>query len=340
MIIEAAKSGHTPVVSLLLDYPSSILVMPEEAQISSGMNTIGQVPENSEDTAVSSPTVVTESVPTPAPRLPPVGVVATAAPVYSNNHQSFLATNLIRRFRGTEARHREATIGSIINRCPLSNNSNNCCSKLNRISARSEVVQRRRADCPLGVGLASRNLAAGTRPNQLQKSPSAPPLKRHAGPPVSGRPAFEFPAPPPPPHSSAASRAMGRSLRHRSDESLSGIGSSMLGEVYSTQIHSSTDDVSSANRSEQSESETEDGSSDESYTKTEAEVDPNSPGTSPSFRIPSLLPLSLYIEKAWPGMNAEFTANELRTKVQLPSTLTKSVVSPPTTETIELKGIF
>ena len=65
----------------------------------------------------------------------------------NNNHQSFLATNLIRRFRGTEARHRPATAGSIINRTPLSNNSNN--SKLNRISARSEAVQRRRS--PLGA---------------------------------------------------------------------------------------------------------------------------------------------------------------------------------------------
>jgi hypothetical protein len=71
----------------------------------------------------------------------------------------------------------------------------------------------------------------------------------------------------------------------------------MRGEAYSTRIHSSADDVSSANRSEWSESETEDSSSDENYTKTE--FDPDSPGTSPNFRIPSLLPLSLDIEKAW-----------------------------------------
>lgn len=194
---------------------------------------------------------------------------------------------------------------------------------------------------PLGVGLATRNLApSGTGPNQLQKSPSAPPLKRHGGHTTSSiRPAFEFPAPPPPPpHSSSASRAMGRSLRHRSDESLSGIGSSMRGEVYSTRIHSSADDVSSANRSERSESETDDSSSDESYTKTEAEVDPDSPGTSPNFRIPSLLPLSLDIEKAWSRMNAEFTANGPRSEVQLASTPTKPTATVPTTETIELKG--
>ena len=69
MIIQVAKSGHTRAVSLLLDYPSSILVTPEQAQISSGMNITGQVPINSEDTAVSSPAGVTDSVPTPAPRV-------------------------------------------------------------------------------------------------------------------------------------------------------------------------------------------------------------------------------------------------------------------------------
>ena len=156
------------------------------------------------------------------------------------------------------------------------------------------------------MGLSIRTVTAG--PIQLQKLPSAPPLKRqhhssqqHSG--LTNRPAFEFPAPPPPPphgtSSAGSSRVFGRNLRHRSDESLSGIGSSMRGEAYSTRIHSSADDVSSANRSERSESETEDSSSDESYTKTEAEVDPDSPGTSPNFRIPSLLPLSLDIEKAW-----------------------------------------
>jgi hypothetical protein len=89
----------------------------------------------------------------------------------------------------------------------------------------------------LHAGSLVRKLMAGSI--QLQKSPSAPPLKRqhhgsgcdqHSG--ITGRPAFEFPAPPsPPPHgtSSAGSsgRAMGLNLRHRSDEGLSGIGSSM-----------------------------------------------------------------------------------------------------------------
>ena len=42
MIIEAAKSGHTQVVQLLL--PTSILVTPEQPQIPSGMNTTGQIP--------------------------------------------------------------------------------------------------------------------------------------------------------------------------------------------------------------------------------------------------------------------------------------------------------
>lgn len=131
---------------------------------------------------------------------------------------------------------------------------------------------------------------------------------------------------------------MGRSLRHRSDESLSGIGSSMRGEVYSTRIHSSADDVSSANRSERSASETEDSSSDESYTKTEAEVDPDSPGTSPNFRIPSLLPLSLDIEKAWSRMNAEFTANGPRTEAEPSPVSSTRPALPPTAESIELKG--
>lgn len=190
---------------------------------------------------------------------------------------------------------------------------------------------------PLGVGLTVRN--AG--PAQLQKSPSAPPLKRHCGNPPHGRPAFEFPAPPPPPPHHSGTRSGGRSnFRHRSDESLSGIGSSMRGEVYSTRIHSSADDVSSANRSERSESETEDSSSDESYTKTEAEADPDSPGTSPNFRIPSLLPLSLDIEKAWSRMNAEFTANGHRPEVVQPvSSPVKPTAAPPSTEAIELKGI-
>ena len=189
----------------------------------------------------------------------------------------------------------------------------------------------------MGVGLAVRTVTAAG-PIQLQKSPSAPPLKRHAGHQVPGRPAFEFPAPPPPPHSSSAGRVAGRNQRHRSDESLSGIGSSMRGEVYSTRIHSSADDVSSANRSERSESETDDSSSDESYTKTEAEVDPDSPGTSPNFRIPSLLPLSLDIEKAWSRMNAEFTANGHRPELPATSTPTRPAAAP-TAETIELKGI-
>ncbi|XP_045030921.1 Ca(2+)/calmodulin-responsive adenylate cyclase isoform X1 [Daphnia magna] len=201
---------------------------------------------------------------------------------------------------------------------------------------------------PLGVGLSVRTVAAG--PIQLQKSPSAPPLKRqhasghHSG--IPGRPAFEFPAPPPPPphgpSSAASSRNMGRNMRHRSDESLSGIGSSMRGEVYSTRIHSSADDVSSANRSERSESETEDSSSDESYTKTEAEADPDSPGTSPNFRIPSLLPLSLDIEKAWSRMNAEFTANGHRPEAvpSLPTPVRPAATSAaPTTESIELKDL-
>ena len=119
-------------------------------------------------------------------------------------------------------------------------------------------------------------------------------------------------------------------LRHHSEESLSGIGSSMRGEVYSTRIHSSADDLSSANRSERSESET-DSSSDESYTKTEAEVD--SPSSSPHFRLPALLPVSLDIEKAWSRMNAEFTADGHRPEAAAPSR------SPNVhNESIELKG--
>lgn len=169
--------------------------------------------------------------------------------------------------------------------------------------------------------------AAG--PIQLQKSPSAPPLKR----PILGfqpiRTPFEFPAPPP---SSSSNKLSVRGLRHRSDESLSGIGSSMRGEMYSTWIHSSADDLSSANRSERSESES-DSSSDESYTKTEAEAD--SPRSSPHFRLPSLLPLSLDIEKAWSRMNAEFTADGHRPESN------PAIVSSPVAksgEAIELLG--
>ena len=55
MIIEAAKSGHTQVVQLLLDYPSSILVTPEQAQIPSGMNTTGQILVASEDSTIFRP---------------------------------------------------------------------------------------------------------------------------------------------------------------------------------------------------------------------------------------------------------------------------------------------
>lgn len=97
-------------------------------------------------------------------------------------------------------------------------------------------------------------------------------------------------------------------MRHHSEESLSGVGSSMRGEIYSTRVHSSADDLSSANRSERSDTDDEtDSSSDESFTKTEAEVD--SPSSSPHFRLPALLPVSLDIEKAWSRMNAEFTAH-------------------------------
>ena len=81
MIIEAAKSGHTQVVQLLLDYPSSILVTPEQAQLPAGINSSGQVvPVASEDSIVPSPAVVTDSVPTAAPRVPPVGGVAATVP--------------------------------------------------------------------------------------------------------------------------------------------------------------------------------------------------------------------------------------------------------------------
>ena len=55
MIIEAAKSGHTQVVQLLLDYPISILVTPEQAQIPSGMNTTGQILVASEDSTIFRP---------------------------------------------------------------------------------------------------------------------------------------------------------------------------------------------------------------------------------------------------------------------------------------------
>jgi len=202
---------------------------------------------------------------------------------------------------------------------------------------------------------------------QLQKSPSAPPPKqrihhhqqqqqqRQASAHHQQAARIEFPAPPPRPGHHLLGRPI--NLRHRSDESLSGIaGSSMRGEAYSTRIHSSADDVSSAARSERSESDcghdddmTEDSSSDESYTKTEAEADPDSPrGTgataSPHFRLPSLLPMSLDIEKAWSRMNAEFTADGHVTAapaaVQPSSGGTpKITLAGPGGETIELKGI-
>jgi len=95
-------------------------------------------------------------------------------------------------------------------------------------------------------------------------------------------------------------------LKIHSEESSSGIGSSMRGEVYSTPIHSSADDLSYANRSVRSDSET-NSSSDESYTKTEMEVD--SPSSSPHFHLPALLPVRLDIEKVRSRMNAEFTAD-------------------------------
>ena len=166
---------------------------------------------------------------------------------------------------------------------------------------------------------------------KLQKSPSAPPLKQQR--PTGGVSRFEFPGPP--------RTSTGRGLRHRSDESLSGIGSSMRGEAYSTRIHSSADDVSSANRSERSASETEDSSSDESYTKTEAEVDPDSPGTSPGhFRLPGggVLPMSLDIEKAWSRMNAEFAPERIEpAKTSSPKTTTSAANQ---SEAIELKGVY
>ena len=208
----------------------------------------------------------------------------------------------------------------------------------------------------VAAGLAPRTGASGLI--RLQKSPSAPPLKRSAnhhpsatG--LSGRPTFEFPAPPPPPAHGIGSRLSRINSRHHSDESLSGLGSfSMRGEAYSTaaRIHSSADDISSANRSERSESddESDDSSSDESYTKTEAEADPDSPGTrSPHFRLPSLLPISLDIEKAWSRMNAEFTADGHRPEVAGQSEASKTALgsanqsataAAPSAETIELKG--
>lgn len=217
---------------------------------------------------------------------------------------------------------------------------------------------------PLGGGLSTHRTGQMI---QLQKSPSAPPLKQRnhqqhhhrqqqaAGPAV---PRFEFPAPPPR-GTSGFHHLPGRpsNMRHRSDESLSGlgIGSSLRGEAYSTRIHSSADDVSSAARSERSESdgghddETEDSSSDESYTKTEAEADPDSPRgtttTSPHFRLPSLLPMSLDIEKAWSRMNAEFTADGHRPDpVTVASAVTAvspklTVAAAPGAEAIELKGV-
>lgn len=206
---------------------------------------------------------------------------------------------------------------------------------------------------PLAAAAAARNGAGLIR---LQKSPSAPPLKRSvnhhpSATGLSGRPTFEFPAPPPPPPAHGIGSRLSRiNTRHHSDESLSGLGSlSMRGEAYSTaaRIHSSADDISSANRSERSESddESDDSSSDESYTKTEAEVDPDSPGTrSPHFRLPSLLPISLDIEKAWSRMNAEFTADGHRPEVghtatpAIASTNQSANAAAPPTETIELKG--
>lgn len=75
MIIEAAKSGHTQVVQLLLDYPSSILVTSDLAQISSGMNAtpmmaVSVVPEDGTGSVSSC------EVPTPSPRVPPIGGVS------------------------------------------------------------------------------------------------------------------------------------------------------------------------------------------------------------------------------------------------------------------------
>ena len=151
---------------------------------------------------------------------------------------------------------------------------------------------------------------------QLQKSPSAPPPKqrihhqqqqqrRQASGHHQQAARIEFPTPPLRPGHHLLGRPI--NLRHRSDEGLSGIvGSSMRGEVYFTRIHSSADDVSSRARSERSDSEcghdddmTEDSLSDESYTKTEAEADPDSlRGTgataSPHFRLSSLLPVSFF----------------------------------------------
>jgi len=192
---------------------------------------------------------------------------------------------------------------------------------------------------------------------QLQKSPSAPPPKQriHHQKQQQQAARIEFPTPPLRPGHLLLGRPI--NLRHRSDEDLSGIvGSSMRGEVYFTRIRSSADDVSSAARSERSESDcghnadmTEDSSSDESYTKTEAEADPDSlRGTgatgSPDFRLLSLLPMSLNIEKAWSCLNAKFSADGHVTAALLtvqPSSVgtSKITLAGPGGETIDLKGI-
>ena len=77
MIIEAAKSGHTQVVHLLLDYPNSILATSELAQISSGINAATAASTCSDDSSPPATALATGEVPTPAPRVPPVGGVAT-----------------------------------------------------------------------------------------------------------------------------------------------------------------------------------------------------------------------------------------------------------------------
>lgn len=167
---------------------------------------------------------------------------------------------------------------------------------------------------------------------RLQKSPSAPPLRQPRPPGAVTR--FEFPGPP-------RVGASVRGGRHRSDESLSGVGSSMRGEAYSTRVHSSADDVSSANRSERSASETEDSSSDESYTKTEAEVDPDSPGASPGhFRLAAggALPASLDIEKAWSRMNAEFAPGRVEPPKGAKASREPRASAADHAEAIELKG--
>ena len=89
MIIEAAKSGHTQVVQLLLDYPNSILVTSELAQISAaGMaaptSTAGitssslaaTVPLEEAGALPTSTGTATCEVPTPAPRVPPLAAAA------------------------------------------------------------------------------------------------------------------------------------------------------------------------------------------------------------------------------------------------------------------------